>query len=169
MVRLKDYGNNNRKYQVLPFQFHYGSIKGLAEKPETHAWYWFQFHYGSIKGHIRPSVIKPWMYFNSTMVRLKAGSIRFYLGMVNEFQFHYGSIKGFFRNEKRSLQILFQFHYGSIKGALACPTTCQLCLFQFHYGSIKGLQKWQTPQALHHFNSTMVRLKVIPVGLHDIS
>ncbi len=54
------------------FQFHYGSIKGMA--PTS---YWlkvntFQFHYGSIKG---------------AMGVLVGGN-------ANKFQFHYGSIKG---------------------------------------------------------------------------
>ncbi len=55
------------------------------------------------------------MYFNSTMVRLKAGSIAIPTYRTPLFQFHYGTIKrkSLLLNSVSTIQ--FQFHYGTIK------------------------------------------------------
>ena len=76
--------------------------------------------------------------FNSTMVRLKAGSSVIQALLLFGFQFHYGSIKGCDGTTEITVTVAFQFHYGSIKGEYAFEILRSLGLFQFHYGSIKG-------------------------------
>ena len=72
MVQLKESLNLNRVSKANLFQFHNGSIKGMATAFEHWAKDKFQFHNGSIKGVI----IK---HFNPGR---------------DTFQFHNGSIKG---------------------------------------------------------------------------
>ena len=95
MVRLKGFGRSWSAWSALPFQFHYGSIKG------------------AILFYVDLRII----YFNSTMVRLKA-LLLFYI---------------------RLFLMIFQFHYGSIKGVVSVCCLLFLFVFQFHYGSIKGV------------------------------
>ena len=55
------------------------------------------------------------IYFNSTMVRLKAGETAPMYIFVPWFQFHYGTIKRQLQSHDKARPILFQFHYGTIK------------------------------------------------------
>ena len=74
----------------------------------------FQFHYGTIKRVRLQMVLTSWIYFNSTMVRLKASQPADIAGK-GVFQFHYGTIKSANKGDKIFDSHLFQFHYGTIK------------------------------------------------------
>ena len=54
-------------------------------------------------------------YFNSTMVRLKAGREYRNDSAIDEFQFHYGTIKRMLGVLQGIQSMVFQFHYGTIK------------------------------------------------------
>ena len=56
----------------------------------------------------------PVIYFNSTMVRLKAAAGAT-MNPTQLFQFHYGTIKSAHTFQYCSPFALFQFHYGTIK------------------------------------------------------
>ena len=72
--------------------------------------------------------------FNSTMVRLGAGSFQF-----------------------ESVGKLFQFHYGAI-GSYIESIRNAADEFQFHYGAIGSLVRIPAKSKEQYFNSTMVRL-----------
>ena len=93
------------------------------------------------------------------MVRLKVCPLRSGFTPGMSFQFHYGSIKS--GNVYKCVDgvTVFQFHYGSIKRDGTVLKAIAVLEFQFHYGSIKSHLSPETTPAVHHFNSTMVRLK----------
>ena len=74
--------------------------------------------------------------FNSTMVRLKAA-----------YRIIMQSLEGNFNSTMVRLKAA---------GAEIADFGTK---FQFHYGTIKSSCKWLFPYKIHHFNSTMVRLK----------
>ena len=74
------------------FQFHYGTIKSSSSTISYSQRSKFQFHYGTIKSIRGIYVLAYVRDFNSTMVRLKAGS-GYYPACSPLFQFHYGTIK----------------------------------------------------------------------------
>ena len=61
---------------------------------------------------------------------------------------------------------LFQFHNGSIKRTLNRLRFSLTLKFQFHNGSIKSPRRFVLKWMKWRFNSTMVRLKVIPNTLY---
>ena len=71
MVRLKVVGATMQPDNTL-FQFHYGTIKRRKHRVNDSGVTLFQFHYGTIKSRRSFSVMLLVIYFNSTMVRLKA-------------------------------------------------------------------------------------------------
>ena len=120
------------------------------------------------------------LYFNSTMVRLKA-RCKFISLCFTLFQFHYGTIKSCESLPAQVWQAGFQFHYGTIKRT--CGSRIRMYSFnfnstmvrlkeseyakkqffykfQFHYGTIKRKIEINPLEKLSDFNSTMVRLKV---------
>ena len=61
------------KNKVEKFQFHYGTIKSDSSNNVYYYDIRFQFHYGTIKrGMAMVPLSRCQVYFNSTMVRLKA-------------------------------------------------------------------------------------------------
>ena len=76
----------------------------------------FQFHYGTIKSRKKRICLDiSRIYFNSTMVRLKAEDARCIARYTVKFQFHYGTIKRLIRPFNTRSLSKFQFHYGTIK------------------------------------------------------
>ena len=98
----------------------------------------FQFQYGAIKSFcFVVVVICCCCYFNSSMVRLKAQTLKQYVNVI-AFQFQYGAIKSSLPPKVVTCFFLFQFQYGAIKRRVQLlDTICRSCLFQFQYGAIK--------------------------------
>ena len=103
--------------------------------------------------------------FNSTLVRLKA-TIGMLIVLVAQFQFHFGTIKSETIINLSKPDSSFQFHFGTIKSFLPFNASSFWSTFQFHFGTIKRPKPWPWPDSNSHFNSTLVRLKVIAVILH---
>jgi len=95
------------------------------------------------------------------MVRLKAAATVVYCFSTG-FQFHYGSVKSLKTlYHRKSLATKFQFHYGSVKSFDINLDDITKKEFQFHYGSVKRHVYTYALILRPHFNSTMVRLKVL--------
>ena len=91
MVRLKD-SYKVRISGLSEFQFHYGTIKSIAQNGRFEGVIAFQFHYGTIKRMKNADKQYAVPNFNSTMVRLKERHCN-YNRYRGGFQFHYGTIK----------------------------------------------------------------------------
>ena len=99
----------------------------------------FQFHDGTIKSLKEVYLKQGLLHFNSTMVRLKDSTINNSNGVFTSFQFHDGTIK--------------RQRVSEVEGILS--------VFQFHDGTIKRYELFNLLHSKFHFNSTMVRLKVL--------
>ena len=117
------------------------------------------------------------------MVRLKDGIVRIPNQTINQFQFLNGAIKRSHRRSSDYTTISFQFLNGAIKSALGVanavsplvfqflngaikshipqPLRIVVNAFQFLNGAIKRKKKNVAVLVLAHFNSSMVRLKVL--------
>jgi len=106
----------------------------------------FQFHSGSIKTR-RRNETHDW----------------------NEwFQFHSGSIKTDTLVDQLFNQLQFQFHSGSIKTYGREVSVYMIHEFQFHSGSIKTPRENNWDLQAQRFNSTLVRLKLVPDSYRHI-
>ena len=74
MVRLKDRFQLQAGEALPQFQFHYGTIKSSFIRASRAYLSIFQFHYGTIKRIRAAWEANGLVYFNSTMVRLKASN-----------------------------------------------------------------------------------------------
>ena len=81
--------------------------------------------------------------------------------ICTRFQFLYGSIKSSCTLHWLGCQTKFQFLYGSIKSPLSEASHSASVPFQFLYGSIKSSFRLLCLLYSFHFNSCMVRLKVL--------
>ena len=93
MVRLKGFFSLECWHIIYLFQFHYGTIKSGEVISFNTMLQQFQFHYGTIKSLPATFPADVAIYFNSTMVRLKACEKPVYAPLLIAFQFHYGTIK----------------------------------------------------------------------------
>ncbi len=138
MVQLKVVSAKSRNYCGWRFQFLYGTIKSYFNYVLVRVPCLFQFLYGTIK---RIALILLWsmiIYFNSSMVQLKATELH--------------------RSEHVQA---FQFLYGTIKSCAGICDTDSFILFQFLYGTIKRAIFFTMCKSIEiHFNSSMVQLKV---------
>ena len=91
-----------------------------------------------LKGVAGIRVCKEWVYFNSSMVQLKAKEFSTSDIARRIFQFLYGTIKSAILKISILLDKSFQFLYGTIKRIISITCPVLVTVFQFLYGTIKS-------------------------------
>ena len=97
------------------------------------------------------------LYFNSTLVRLKAAAV-FYIAIRRIFQFNSCAIKGTIDNAIFALQRDFNSTLVRLKAALVM-FAWWLCLFQFNSCAIKGIfeRRILFVPSIFQFNSCAIK------------
>ena len=119
MVRLRVSCNPFKYIYIILFQFQYGAIKSVVPVIALSPNHKFQFQYGAIKRFIHPCGAIVFLDFNSSMVRLRGGTVVYAFSNNGNFNSSMVRLRVIGYSDGHEVYREFQFQYGAIKRPFA--------------------------------------------------